>query len=347
MGVNLDLSFLGIGCDSGQSCVLLNVPKQASDGNLQMSDTSEGQHESQSCTLIGALACSSMGFIHGLPVALTGSRAGKLRMHSLYTGKAIVSYMGVSCETTIWSIDTPQPNSQLPSGLFASSSSDGYIRVWRTDVPCPVSCFTSESFSRGFPGATGVRFIGDSHMIVGHSDEAALIWDLRNLSEPVFELADSKSCTWVDGLSSTSIAVVADGGHAVRVYDTRASIDSILSPVVTHTSKDESSRAEDDDGSSSRTVLGALFVDRDVQSQAAPLSPSHGYTASSTSLLTLDSSCRITMYDSGRIPAEPDMEMFPRDAFMPFGMSRVACPGPSDGSVAHHGAAVAVFGAYS
>jgi transcription initiation factor TFIID subunit 5 len=88
------------------------------------------------CVLPTSRGTSVLRLAPDAPVLLTGSTRGELCLWSIETGCKLVTYIGHSTRTPVWSIDWS------PAGYyFATGSGDSTARVWRTDVPFPIRNF--------------------------------------------------------------------------------------------------------------------------------------------------------------------------------------------------------------
>lgn len=182
----------------------------------------------------------ALDFAPDSPLLLTGSARGDIGLWSVESGQKIVSYTGLTSRTAVWSL------SWCPAAsYFSTGSSDGSVRVWRSDIPFPVrildvpesrhsqivkwhpSCqllaVGSEnsitvheiassviSFKFEFPKATAIAFSPTGYLLAAANEDSLTVWELHAGSQ-LFQcdtFATIVDLSW----AHPSASMLGDGG---------------------------------------------------------------------------------------------------------------------------------------
>lgn len=147
------------------------------------------------------------------PVLLTGSTQGELCLWSIETGCKLVTYIGHSTRTPIWSIDWS------PAGYyFATGSGDSTARVWRSDVPFPIRNFTVN----GSQHVQVVKWHPSCQLLaLGASNSLSIVDASATVEDPDSELFrfDDFGNTSTISFSPTGFLVAAANDKMLRIWE--------------------------------------------------------------------------------------------------------------------------------
>jgi WD40 repeat protein len=150
----------------------------------------------------------SLDFSPDSPLLLTGSLGGNISLWSLESSQKLVSFNGLTSRTAVWDARW------CPAGAyFSSGSSDGYARIWRSDVPFPIRVLKTDSASTH---CQIVRWHPSCQLVAAATDTEVVVHDIASPSS-VFRFQCSKATALE--FSPTGFLLAAANAEGITVWE--------------------------------------------------------------------------------------------------------------------------------
>jgi WD40 repeat protein len=234
-------------CAAGGTTVIWSPPNQSQklDPNESLrSQNYQSLFNSQGGQRFGLSTGSGTTCLDFAPdsnLILSGTSRGELSLWSFEAQRKLVSYTGIASRTAVWSLCWSPASS-----YFSTGSSDGCVRVWRSDVPYPIrvlspgdtvrhcrivkwhpSCqligvasdefisvhdisASTKTHQLDFKGATALEFSPTGALLAAANRDRLCVWDLSANAE-IFSCDTFSSITDL-AWTYPSAGLLGDGG---------------------------------------------------------------------------------------------------------------------------------------
>jgi WD40 repeat protein len=150
----------------------------------------------------------SLDFAPDAPLIVCGSSRGAVGLWSVENALRLVSYTGLTSRTAVWDARWCSAGAYI-----GTATSDGYARLWRTDIPYPVRVLSS---GEGAKQCHMIRWHPSCQLVATATDETITVHEISGPS--ILFRFDLKGATAME-FSPTGYLLAVANAECLTVYE--------------------------------------------------------------------------------------------------------------------------------